>query len=154
LAALRANTFGKRQILEVVWGEPPEDDLVLDLLCDLASTAPIGQAFADGKKHRVRAPILQIIFQDVLPKPVPLSELDLILDSCVASAFKHHSFFVPVDSYAEIAGQLLAARLEGEHRRIETSDGVALHFPMEQGSQPHLVLFDLDQLPDLRSPGR
>lgn len=153
LAALRANAFGRRQILEVVWGEPPEDDLVLNLLCDIAYAAPIGLAVAGERKQQKRAPILQIIWQDVLARNVPLSGIDRAIDRWLASAFKHHSFFVPVDSYADIAEQLLAARLNEDHQRIETADGIALHFPMEIGSQPHLILFDLELLPDFRKAG-
>ncbi|MFA5185822.1 MAG: hypothetical protein WC551_05005 [Patescibacteria group bacterium] len=151
LAVLRSNAFGGHPTLGICWGEPPDSNLILDILCDRANKVLIGKG---SKNVHPRVQILHVVYETPLPCPLSATGASRFMRQCVQNPFRHNLCGVHSDTYPEIVRELLGQRSGYIRIADEDHDGITLFFPMETGDQPRLFLFDMDHCPDIRIEGK
>lgn len=150
LAALRTNAFGSHATLSICWGEPPDSNLILEILCDQAKNALIGKGL---KNICPRVQILHVVYETPLPCALSASGANRFMRQCLERQFKHNLCGVHSDRYAEIVAEMIGQRRGCIKVPDEDHEGFTLFYPMETGDQPRLIIFDMEHCPDIRIVG-
>jgi len=138
----------------VCWGEPPDSNLLLDILCDRARVDLLGLGGKGIKNLNPRVQILHIVYETPLAYALTAEDAGRYLQACLQKPFKHNLCGVHADLYQDILRQLL-----GRHRGVtpnmaQDDDSTTLVYPMDAGDQLRLILFDEDFCPDWRTAGK
>lgn len=153
IAALRASVFGRQPTLGVCWGEPPDSNLVLDILCDHARNDLLGLGGKGIKNPNPRIQILHIIYENPLPCALSASGASRFMRSLAQRPFKHNLCGVHSDLYPKLVAELLGQRHGIAPAHLEDEDGTTLFYPMAAGDQPRLILLDSSFCPILEMEG-
>jgi hypothetical protein len=143
LAALRASAFGNHPTLGVCWGEPPDSNLILDILCDWAQNDLLGLSGKGIKNPNPLIQILHVVYETPLPATLGANNTRHFMRQCTQLAFRYNLCSVHSDIYPRIFHEFIGLKHGFTPVRSEAGESITLYYPMEAGDLPRLILFDL-----------